>query len=111
MKTVLFSVANMICIIIWGKWSGRCETNGASSAFARTQQTSWLAEGHDLSSAPEMVTLTSSSPPAEAPEDSEQEACHSEISSVAPSASPVLAEPLLDTSAAEKAVLPPTSGE
>lgn len=75
-----------------------------------TQQTSWIAEGHDLSP-PEIVTSTSSSPPAEAPEDPEQKACQGEISSVAPAASPGSAELLLDTSAAEKVILPPTSGE
>lgn len=74
------------------------------------QQTSWMAEGHDLSP-PEMVTSTPSSPPAEAPEDPEQKACPREISTVAPAASPVSAEPLLDTSAAEEALSPPTSGE
>ncbi|XP_075889025.1 histone-lysine N-methyltransferase, H3 lysine-36 specific [Nelusetta ayraudi] len=71
-------------------------------------QTSWMAEGHDLSP-PEMVTSTPSSPPAEAPEDPEQKACQREISTVAPAASPVSAEPLLDTLAAEEALLPPTS--
>lgn len=79
--------------------------------FVKTQQTSGMAEVHDLSTAPEIVTPTSSSPPAEAPEDPEQKACQREISSVAPAASPVSAEPVLDSSAAEKNVLSPVSGK